>query len=78
MFQLASVYTVCSVCWAMFCSVYIESIDSSKFHDNPLNPQLPSPYVTEDETGAVRCHLTKVTQLVCSDGKMESRKTDSS
>lgn len=53
------------------------STDSSKFRDNPLNTYSPSPYVTGDETGAVRSHLTKVTQPVSSDDKVESRKTGS-
>lgn len=53
------------------------STDSSKFCDNPLNTYSPSPYVIGDETGAVRSHLTKVTQLVSSDDKVESRKTGS-
>lgn len=50
---------------------------SSKFYDNPLNTYLPSPCVTEDETEAVGSHVTKVTELVSSDDKVESGKTGS-
>ena len=66
-------YTVRTVCQALFCSVRTEPIDSSMFHDNPLNTYLPLPYVTEGETGAVRRLLNKVSQLVSTDNKVASR-----
>lgn len=59
---------------AVLCSVRIEPIDSSKFHDIPLNMYLPSPCVTEGVTGAGRSHVNKVTLLVSLNNKMESGK----